>query len=505
MSLGSSHADGTGRHLLLRGGHVLDPASGLDGVADVAVRDGRISAIGADLIPDGDAEVHDVTGRHVVPGLIDIHMHAFGGIGFSDSDTVGVQSGVTTLCDAGGAGAWSFPDMHAQLDGRLRTDMYSWLYVGPSGIAVSLIGEEQQKDIRSIVPVLPITDMFELVDRHRDTIAGMKVPAFGPTGEIGPMTMAKGLARSLGLPLYIHVGDIQERQPLPLDMDAIIDLLDPCDTVTHCYSPNPNSLFRSETELYPSIAAAIERGVGFDVGMGAFNFDFRIARRSMELGFLPTTISSDLQQANVTGPTFSLVNVMGMFLAMGMSLREIMPMVTTRAAERLSASDRHGALQVGRAADITVLDLVDEPTEFADTLGGRLTGRQRLEVVFTAKHGEIVRPNTEAAQAPGNWSNVLAFCEGEPPAAAAAYDPLRRALLGAVADTLQDLEGWSPPAVQEAVTKVLGAHPLGRGDAGRAVLGAFLEPVFPQSPGYFLSTLNRPFVVERLRLLARQS
>ena len=148
------------------------------------------------------------------------------------------------------------------------------------------------------MPVLPISDMFELVDRHRETIAGMKVPAFGPTGEIGPMTMMKGLARSLGLPLYIHVGDIQERQPLPLDMDAIIDLLEPCDTVTHCYSPNPNSLFRSETELYPSIAAAVERGVGFDVGMGAFNFDFRIAKRSMELGLVPTTISSDLQQAN---------------------------------------------------------------------------------------------------------------------------------------------------------------------------------------------------------------
>ncbi|MCF7548029.1 amidohydrolase family protein [Pseudonocardia sp. WMMC193] len=503
MTLGSVSADGaTGRHLLLRGGHVLDPASGRDEVADVAVRDGRIAAVGPDLPVEPGVEVHDVRGRHVVPGLIDIHMHAFGGIGFSDSDTVGVRSGVTTLCDAGGAGAWSFPDMSAQLAGRLRTDLYSWMYMGPSGIAVSLIGEEQQKDIRSIVPVIPVTDMFELVDRHRDTIAGMKVPAFGPTGEIGPMTLAKGLARSLGLPLYIHVGDIQERQPLPLDMDAIIDLLDPCDTVTHCYSPNPNSLFRSETELYPSIAAAIERGVGFDVGMGAFNFDFRIARRSMELGFLPTTLSSDLQQANVTGPTYSLVNVMGMFLAMGMSLREILPMVTTNAAERLRAADRHGSLAVGRAADITVLDLVSAPTEFADTVGGRLTGAQRLDVVFTAKHGEIVYPDAAAAQDPGNWSNFLAFAEDEVPEAALGYDAGRRALLGRLADVLEGLDSWAPLVVQEATTTVLVADPLGRGDAGRAVLGAFLHPVFPQSPGYFLSTHDRGFVLERLRRVA---
>jgi hypothetical protein len=188
-----------------------------------------------------------------------------------------------------------------------------------------------------------------------------------------------------------------------------------------------------------------------------------------------------------------------MFLALGLNLREVIPLVTTNAAERLRASDRHGALAVGRAADITVLNLVDRPTDFSDTVGARLTGDQVLEVVFTCKNGEVVSPDPSAAQDPRNWSNFMAFCEEELPGTVADLCPARRALLSRVADAVEGLNTWAPLLVQETVAQVLAADPLGRGDAGRAVLGAFLEPVFPQSPGYFLATNDRAFVIERLR------
>jgi imidazolonepropionase-like amidohydrolase len=63
------------RDLLLEGGHVLDPATGRDEIADVLVRDGNIEAIGRSLgHPDG-AEILDCTGAYVAPGLIDVHCH----------------------------------------------------------------------------------------------------------------------------------------------------------------------------------------------------------------------------------------------------------------------------------------------------------------------------------------------------------------------------------------------------------------------------------------------
>ena len=95
--------------ILLKGGHVIDPAQGIDGLADVAVKDGKISAVSADA---GSAkETIDVTGKLVIPGMIDTHAHVFQHIGGPfglNADMVGVQSGVTTLVDQGGSSSMTF-------------------------------------------------------------------------------------------------------------------------------------------------------------------------------------------------------------------------------------------------------------------------------------------------------------------------------------------------------------------------------------------------------------
>jgi dihydroorotase len=63
------------RPLLLRGGHVVDPSTGRDEVADVLITDGLIAAVGQGLAAPDDADVRDVDGLIVCPGLIDLHVH----------------------------------------------------------------------------------------------------------------------------------------------------------------------------------------------------------------------------------------------------------------------------------------------------------------------------------------------------------------------------------------------------------------------------------------------
>jgi dihydroorotase len=62
--------------LILRGGRVVDPASGRDETADVGFTDGRVKAVGPDL-PGRGAEIVDARGLLVVPGLIDLHTHTY--------------------------------------------------------------------------------------------------------------------------------------------------------------------------------------------------------------------------------------------------------------------------------------------------------------------------------------------------------------------------------------------------------------------------------------------
>ena len=98
--------------LILHRGHVICPASGIDGVIDVAIAGGKIAVVSKDILPSTARQVTDVRGKLVLPGMIDTHAHVYryvtGRFGL-DADMVGVDSGVTALIDQGGASCMTFP------------------------------------------------------------------------------------------------------------------------------------------------------------------------------------------------------------------------------------------------------------------------------------------------------------------------------------------------------------------------------------------------------------
>ncbi|MBV9152839.1 MAG: amidohydrolase/deacetylase family metallohydrolase, partial [Alphaproteobacteria bacterium] len=95
--------------LILKGGRIIDPASGRDEAADIAFADGKVQAVGHDLPRDA-AEIIDVRGLIVAPGLIDLHTHVYwGGTSLGvDAGAVARRSGTTTFVDAGSSGAGNF-------------------------------------------------------------------------------------------------------------------------------------------------------------------------------------------------------------------------------------------------------------------------------------------------------------------------------------------------------------------------------------------------------------
>jgi len=65
----------TSNAVLIKGGHVVDPATGLDGRADIFIKDGRIQTIANDIKTNNNTIVIDATHKHVIPGLVDCHVH----------------------------------------------------------------------------------------------------------------------------------------------------------------------------------------------------------------------------------------------------------------------------------------------------------------------------------------------------------------------------------------------------------------------------------------------
>ncbi|MDA8497652.1 MULTISPECIES: amidohydrolase/deacetylase family metallohydrolase [unclassified Citrobacter] len=359
--------------LLLRHARLVD-----DTVSDIALKDGKIAALGD--IDSPAANIIDLRGEcYVSAGWIDSHVHCYpkSPIYHDQPDSVGIATGVTTVVDAGSTGADDIDDFYT-LTRDAATEVYALLNIS----RVGLIAQNELANMANI----DADAVQQAVKRHPDFIVGLKARmSSSVVGENGitPLDRAKAMQAQNGdLPLMVHIGNN------PPDLDEIAERLMAGDIITHCYNGKPNRILTPEGELRASVTRAISRGVRLDVGHGTASLSFAVAKRAIELGILPHTISSDIYCRNrISGPVYSLANVMSKFLAIGMSLPQVIECVTANAADGLRLKNK-GRLQVGLDADLTLFALKRQPGVLVDAENDSLQAEQLLVPLAAIRAGK---------------------------------------------------------------------------------------------------------------------
>jgi dihydroorotase len=377
--------------LLLAGAEVVDPGGGHAGRLDVAVRDGRIAAVGPDLPRDGAREVLDLAGRIVTPGLVDLHTHIHPGATYwgIDPDPVAWYTGVTTWVDAGSAGAYTLAGLRAAARGyAVRTRCL--LHISATGLT-GQAGES--RDLATCDPDLAAAT----IAGNRDLVAGVKVRVDRSTvGRHGvePLRRAVVAAEAVGVPVMVHVA------AGPPDVSEVLPLLRPGDVLTHCASSTAGGLLDSAGKASPALRDAYAAGVRLDVGHGAGGFAFDVFEALLDAGLVPHTVSTDLHARCLYGPVFDLPTTMAKMLAMGLTLADVVAATTVHPARVVGLADGTGTLAVGAPADIAVFRLVEGDIELVDARRERRHGTRRLVNEATYVGGRLLPPALPAAPAP---------------------------------------------------------------------------------------------------------
>ena len=378
--------------ILLKGGHVIDPVNNINSKMDVAITGSKIALVERN-IPAGETKrTIDVSDLYVTPGLLDIHLHCFHSRqGRIIADDHCFPSGVTTCCDAGSAGAESFEDFKEIID-RARTRILVFLNISAA--------QGTPRADRDDPTLFKVPLAVETAKKYPDIIVGFKTihyKTFTPLDKDHPPWAAVDAIVEAGrladLPCMFHSEPRPSSDGFPARSfrELILEKMRPGDVHTHCHGfAYPTMLGDTPPDkLNPDVFKARKRGVIFDVGHGAGSFTFRNAIPSIDQGFLPDSISTDLYAANTCGSVFNMNNVMSKFICMGMPLEDVILLTTVNPA-RIIKRPELGTLSVGAIADIAVLELLEGDFGYYDSQGGRITGNKRLQNIMTLFGGRVV-------------------------------------------------------------------------------------------------------------------
>lgn len=400
---------------VLKGGRVVDPATGTDERADLVVQNGIVTGLDAPYASD--AEVIDCTGNLVLPGMIDTHAHVYryvtGRFGL-DADMCGVRSGVTTLVDQGGPSCMTLPGFRHFIAEPAKTRVLAF-------ISAYLVGGLEGHYYPALYQpeCLNVDATAKAVDANLDLVKGIKAHAELGGFQRWGMDVIK-LAAQIGhqshMPVYLHFGQLWPSPEDPMDIDPdtifpnVLELVKPGDVLAHPFTRHPGGFVDKHGKVHDLIRDVLDKGVKIDVGHGS-HFSFDVARKVLDAGIVPHTMGADMHGYNTRlapppgtpdvhsdpeegdhmfagAVRFSLASSMTSLLALGLTLDQVVSMVTTNAAAMLGMQDEIGHLKPGAVADVSVLN--DERGQWTlhDNEGHRVNAERMLTPRFCLRAGE---------------------------------------------------------------------------------------------------------------------
>lgn len=371
--------------LLLKGGHVIDAKNHVSEIRDVAILDGKIAAVEGNIDPSKAFKVVDASGFYVMPGLVDIHVHVYASTGEAHSyagdnsvfpDGFTFRAGVTTVADAGCSGWRTFEDFKEHIIDRSKTRVLAFLNIVGHGMR----GPKFENDLADMDP----QPAAEMALKHKGLIIGIKTAHYaGP--EWTPVEDAVKAGTIANIPVMVDFGANHKERPIDV---LLTQKLRAGDIYTHCYSGLRNEL-DDTGHVNKGMWAGRKRGVIFDVGFGGGSFAWRVVVPATEQDFWPDSISTDLHITSMNSAMKDMLNLMDHFLALGMSLDDVIARSTWNPAREIH-HDELGNLSVGAPADVAVLRVVEGNFGFTDMYGAKMIGKQRLLCELTLRNGKVV-------------------------------------------------------------------------------------------------------------------
>ena len=355
--------------ILVKNGEIRDPGRGIRKRADVAILNGTIADIADNIEANRALDVIDATGLYVTPGLIDLHTHCFwGGTGIGiQPDPVASRSGATTWVDAGSFGYDQVGGFRRFVVLPSQARIFGYVYLYPNS---------RNPDID---PVKYVTGVMrqtgEAALANRDIILGIKFQVGSNMNgkySLPFLKIARELCDQFKLPLMAHISFA------PPETSEVMELMRAGDVVTHCYNGHTLGIIDQQGRIKPGVREARARGVLFDLGHGLGSFNFGVARKAMDAGFLPDTISTDIYSLNINGPVYDLPTTMSKMLYLGMSFDDVLLRTTANPAKIINRISGLGGLEVGAPADIALLAVEDGQFQLVDSQGNAVVTKQRI-------------------------------------------------------------------------------------------------------------------------------
>ncbi len=391
--------------LLLKGGHVIDPKNKIDRQMDVAITGGKISAVSENISAKDAKKTIDVTGLYVTPGIIDMHVHGFIGSnvdayiadGFTSvpPDAFTFRAGVTTAVDAGSAGWENFRQYKKQVIDKSHTRILAFLNITGHG----MVGRFEEQNVNDMNPQ---QTAYMITRLYPEILVGIKASHFW--GDFTQVDRAVEAGKLANVPVMVDFG---EHDPPNSIEELFMKHLRPGDMFTHTFSYGPEdreTVVDENLKVKPFVFEAQKRGIVFDVGHGGGAFSWRQAIPSFQQGFFPNVISTDLHTESMNAGMKDMSNVMSKFLAMGMSLPDVILRSTWNPANAIHRPEL-GNLSVGSAADVAVFNLLKGDFGYLDVRRTKLTGTEKLQAELTLRDGRIVW-NLNGLGAP-SWQEEL--------------------------------------------------------------------------------------------------